>query len=484
MIKYLYPDYPEVTSSVAMIIISIALMLFLGFLMTRITKKLRLPNVTAYIVTGILIGPFCLNMIPNEVVTGMDFLPDIALAFIAFSTGEFFKVSTLKKNGLKVVWITLLEALMATLLVFVLTYYVLHLNLAFSIVLGALASATAPASTVMTIRQTKAKGDFVDTLLQVVALDDIVGLVAYSIAISIAVSSISGAAFSAMNVVKPLVVNILIMALGGFFGFILKCLIFQKRSKDNRLIISIAMIFAFCGICALLDVSPLLGCMSMSTVYINLTDDDKLFKQLNYFSPPILLLFFVRSGVSFDLGSLFHASGMVGTTPLLVIGVLYFVVRIIGKYFGAFLGCVWVKKPKEVRNYLGLALIPQAGVAIGLAALGARTLGGETGNALQTIILASSVLYELIGPACGKLSLYLSRSYSNKIEDIVDVPEVNESGVKKTSLELLIERINAIQKELPEHTISEEELAFTSAAEEQYEMLSPVRTPRGLRHRN
>ncbi len=484
MVKYLYPDYPEVSSPVAMIIISISLMLFLGFLMTRLTKKLRLPNVTAYIVTGILIGPFCLNMIPDRVVAGMDFLPDIALAFIAFSTGEFFKLSTLKKNGLKVVVITILEALTASVLVFILTYFILGLNLPFSIVLAALASATAPASTVMTIRQTKAKGDFVETLLQVVALDDIVGLVAYSIAISVAVSSISGKAFSAMSIIKPILINIGIMALGGLFGFFLKALIFQKRSKDNRLIISIALIFAFCGVCAMLGVSPLLGCMSMSTVYVNLTDDDKLFKQLNYFSPPLLLLFFVRSGVSFDLDSLVHASGAVGATPLLVIGVLYFVVRIVGKYAGAFVGCAVVGKNKKVRDYLGLALIPQAGVAIGLAALGARTLGGETGNALQTIILASSVLYELIGPACGKLSLYLSGSYSKKIEDIVEVKETDENGVPKTSLELLIERIQAIQEEIPEHAVSEEELAFTAAAEE-YDMMSPIRTPnrRGLRHR-
>ncbi len=484
MVKYLYPDYPEVSSPVAMIIISISLMLFLGFLMTRLTKKLRLPNVTAYILTGILIGPFCLNMIPDRVVAGMDFLPDIALAFIAFSTGEFFKLSTLKKNGLKVVVITILEALTASVLVFILTYFILGLNLPFSIVLAALASATAPASTVMTIRQTKAKGDFVETLLQVVALDDIVGLVAYSIAISVAVSSISGKAFSAMSIIKPILINIGIMALGGLFGFFLKALIFQKRSKDNRLIISIALIFAFCGVCAMLGVSPLLGCMSMSTVYVNLTDDDKLFKQLNYFSPPLLLLFFVRSGVSFDLGSLVHASGAVGATPLLVIGVLYFVVRIVGKYVGAFVGCALAGKNKKVRDYLGLALIPQAGVAIGLAALGARTLGGETGNALQTIILASSVLYELIGPACGKLSLYLSGSYSKKIEDIVEVKETDENGVPKTSLELLIERIQAIQEEIPEHAVSEEELAFTAAAEE-YDMMSPIRTPnrRGLRHR-
>ena len=453
------------TSSVATVIISVSIMLFFGFLMTRITKRLRLPNVTAYILTGILIGPFCLNLIPASVITGMEFLPDIALAFIAFSTGEFFRFDVLKKNGMKVVVITLFEALMASLVVFIFTYFILHLNLAFSVVLAALSSATAPASTMMTIRQTNSRGDFVDTLLQVVALDDLVGLVAYSIAISIALSSLSGSAFSIQTIAEPLFVNIAVLALGCVFGWILK-LLFRHRSKDNRLIISIAMLFAFCGICALVDVSPLLGCMSMGTVYINLSDDDKLFKQLNYFSPPIMLLFFVRSGLSFDLGALTNASGSIGATPLLTIGIVYFVVRIIGKYLGAFLGSAITGKSKEVRNYLGLALIPQAGVAIGLAALGARTLGGETGNALQTIILASSVLYELIGPACGKLSLYLSHSYSNRIEDIVEVNEVSDTGTPKTSLELLIERIQAIQEELPEHAIDEAELAFTQAAEE------------------
>ncbi len=173
-------------SPVAVTIISIALMLAIGFLMTRITKLLRLPNVTAYIVGGILAGPFCLNLLPAEVVEKTSFLPDIALAFIAFSTGEFFQVSTLKKNGEKVFVITVMESCCAALLVFLVCYFVLGLNLAFSIVLGALATATAPASTIMTIRQTGAKGDFVETLLQVVALDDVVGLILYSIAISVA----------------------------------------------------------------------------------------------------------------------------------------------------------------------------------------------------------------------------------------------------------------------------------------------------------
>ena len=462
-------DMLHITSSVSVIVISVALMLISGFAMTRITKKLRLPNVTAYIVAGILIGPYCLNLIPTGVVDGMSFIADIALAFIAFSTGEFFKFSTLKKSGAKAMVITVMEACLASVLVFIVVYFVLGLELNFSIVLAALASATAPASTVMTIRQTHAKGDFVETLLQVVALDDVVGLIAYSIAISVALASMTGD-FHAGNIIKPIVLNITVFVLGGVFGLFLKLLL-HKRSTDNRLIVSIALLFAFCGICAVLDVSPLLGCMSMSMIYINLTDDERLFKQLNYFSPPILLLFFVRSGVNFDLGALVNSSESIGSVSLLHIGVIYFIVRIIGKYLGAFVGCAMVKKDKLVRNYLGLALIPQAGVAIGLAAMGARTLGGETGDVLETIILASSVLYELIGPACAKLSLYLSKSYSNKLEDIVEIPE-DEEVSQKAEVELLIERIQAIQKELPKHDdpFYEDEQAFSEAAEEHYAM--------------
>ena len=310
----------HITSEVSVVIVSVALMLFSGFAMTRVTKRLRLPNVTAYIVAGILMGPYCLNLIPGRVVSGMSFVADIALAFIAFSTGEFFKFSTLKKSGAKVMIITVMEACLASVLVFIVVYFVLGLELNFSIVLAALASATAPASTVMTIRQTHAKGEFVETLLQVVALDDMVGLLAYSIAISVALASMTGE-FHAGSIVKPILLNIIVFVLGGLFGLFLKLLL-HERSTDNRLIVSVAVLFAFCGICAILDVSPLLGCMSMSMLYINLTDDEWLFKQLNYFSPPILLLFFVRSGINFDLGALVNSSKSIGSVSLLHIGVI------------------------------------------------------------------------------------------------------------------------------------------------------------------
>ncbi len=462
-----------VTSNVAIIIISISIMLFTGFAMTRVTKKLKLPNVTAYIITGIILGPFVLNLVPQNVVIGMDFLSDIALAFIAFGTGEFFKFSTLKKGGSKVIVITIFESLMASLFIFIVMFFILKMNLAFAIVLSALAAATAPASTVMTIRQTNAKGDFVNTLLQVVALDDIVGLLAYSIAISVATSSMhNGSSFHILDILKPLAINIAVFIVGGIFGLLLKLFMTQKRTTDNRLIIAIAMIFLFCGICSLLSISPLLGCMSMGTIYINIAKDDKLFKQLNYFSPPILLLFFVKSGINFKLDALINTTSSIGGISLLVIGIVYFIIRILGKYVGAYLGALITKKPKEIRNYLGFALVPQAGVAIGLAALGARTLGGDTGSALETIILASSVLYELIGPALAKASLYLSKSYSNKLEDITDVTPLNADGTKKNQIEILIERINKIQEQIPKHeeVLNAEENAFTEAAEEYYMM--------------
>ena len=465
MLENIYEQL-NITSPVAMIIISVALMLFSGFAMTRITKKLRLPNVTAYILAGILLGPSCFGLVPKEMVEGMDFIADVALAFIAFGTGEFFRFSSLKKNGGKVLVITLLEAFLPSALIFLVSYFLLGIELTFAVVLSALAAATASASTIMTIRQTRAKGDFVDTLLQVVAVDNVLALIAYSVAISLAVST----DMSFGSIILPVLTNIGVLLLGGVFGLFMKWLMPKKRSTDNRLIISVALMFTFCGICAVLDVSPLLGCMSMGMVYINITQDDKLFKQLNYFSPPILLLFFVRSGLSFDLNALTNRSVAVGTAPLIVVGLVYFAVRMVGKYGGAFLGCSIVKKPKEVKNYLGLALIPQAGVAIGLAALGARAIGGEAGAALQTIILSSSILYELVGPPCAKLSLYLSHSYSDKLEDLTSHVETEE---EVSEVELLIRRIHAIQEELPVHTSSEEEQAFTEAAEEQYTFVQP-----------
>lgn len=459
-----------IESPVAVTIISVALMLFCGFAMTRITRIFKLPNVTAYLIAGILLGPDCFAVIPKSFIQGSDFLADIALAFIAFATGEFFRIKVLRESGFRIIAVALFEAMLASLLVFAVTYFLLGLSLTFSIVLAAIGSTTSSASTLVTIRQTGAKGDFVNAMLQVDALDSIIGLLAYSVAISVAVAETRGGGIDVWSVLKPALVNLGVLALGGVFGFLLKLLMPKRRSTDNRLIITLSMLFLFCGVCTLLGISPLLGCMSMGTVYINITDDDKLFKQLNYFSPPILLLFFVRSGLNFDLDRLFSASGSIGGVSMMAVGALYFITRIAGKYFGTFFGCAVTKYPKKTRDWLGLSLVPQAGVAIGLAALGARTIGGDTGASLETIILAAGILYELIGPACAKLALYKSGSYSNKLETLAPVAETTPDGRKKTATELLAERIKKIQETLPppERGVSEEEQAFEEAAEETY----------------
>lgn len=451
-------------SSVPAVIISITIMLFFGFLTTRLTKLLKLPNVTAYIITGIIIGPFVMDLIPETVSSGMNFISDIALAFIAFGVGEYFRVDVLKKNLGKLVVITAFESLAASVSVFVLTFFLLGLDLSFSLVLAALASATAPASTMMTIRQTKASGDFVDTLLAVVALDDVISLIAFSLAISVASAS-SGNGYSFGSLALPIAYNLLMIGLGVALAFVLKFLM-KRRSSDNRLIVSVALLFLLCGVGAALSISPLLGCMAMGMVYINISEDDKLFKQLNYFSPPILLLFFVHSGINFRIDMLFNG-GNYGVLPLAVIGVFYFMVRIAGKYSGAFLGCSIAGKPKKTRNCLGLALIPQAGVAIGLAALASRVIGGVDGAAIQTIILSSSVLYELVGPGCAKLSLHLSGSINSA--DRSDAAEENRTKLDKVAE--LREKVLQIQKEIDEEQCSDiEEKAFNESAfsEESY----------------
>ena len=460
-------------SYAAQVTISLAAMLLLGYIMTKVMALVKLPNVTAYIIAGILLGPYCLKVVPEAVVSGMDFLPDIALAFIAFSVGQFFELDLLKKNGIKVIIITVFESLMASIVIFIVTYFIMKIDIRFSLLLSALASATAPASTIMTIRQTHAKGDFVDTLLEVVALDDVVGLVTFSVAITVVLGQASSADSDLMtSVVIPLLKNIIALLLGGACGGALKYAIATKTSTDNRLIIAISILFSFVGVCSLMDVSPLLGCMAMGAVYINITNDDRLFKQLNYFSPPILLLFFVRSGIAFNLGGLFSSQSSVSGISLALISVVYFFCRIIGKYAGAFTGCLMTNKPAKTRNFLGLGLVPQAGVAIGLAAMAARILGPGIGEDMQTIIMSSSILYELIGPACGKLGLYLSGSYSNDLDEITQVIQIDEKGEQKSNVDVLIERIRQIQQEFPEHRpgyITPSEEAFNEAIDEQYE---------------
>ena len=386
------------------ILIMISIMLLAGFIMTRLTKKLLLPNVSGYILAGIIIGPYVLKIVPLEFVRNLDFISDIALAFIAFGVGRFFKKETLLRTGKWVIIITLFESLLAGLLITLTMYYIFKLSLSLSLLLGAIGTATAPASTVMTINQYHGKGDFVYTLLQVVALDDVVCLLVFSIVSSVIVALDSGQ-FALTSIVIPLSLNILMILLGALFAYILNLLLVPKRSQDNRLIITTAMLLGLTGFCAIFNVSPLLACMAFGAVYINVAKDKALYHQLNIFTPPIMVMFFVVSAMNLDL-TILKSFG--------IVGVAYFVIRIVGKYLGVYLGSYLVQTSKEIRNYLGVVLIPQAGVSIGLAYLARRMLPSDIGNLLMTIILASSILYELIGPASAKFALFKAGAFNSE----------------------------------------------------------------------
>lgn len=385
------------------ILLVLSIILFSGFIMTRLTNTLNMPKVSGYILAGILIGPYCLNFIPTSIIETMGFVSDWALAFIAFGVGKFFKKEVLMQTGKKIVFITISEAMAAGILVTFLLKLIFSLDWGFALILGAIAMATAPASTMMTINQYKAKGEFVNTLLQIVALDDVVCLLTFSIISAIVTGNAAGK-LSVSDITIPIAYNILMIALGAFCGYFLSRLLIPARSRDNRLILVIAMLLGISGICAAVDISPLLSCMVFGAVYINLTMDKKLFRQINNFTPPVMSIFFIVSGINLDLNAL----KTVGA-----IGVSYFLIRIVGKYMGTYISCLIMKTGKEVRNYMGLALIPQAGVAIGLAFLGQRMLPEETGKLMLTIILSSSVLYEMVGPISAKGALFLSGSISN-----------------------------------------------------------------------
>ena len=393
------------TSGVGRILVAVCIMLFAGYGLSRLTKLIRLPNVTGYIVAGVLIGPFVLDLVPQDLILGMSFLSNIALSFIAFGIGKFFKKDVIKKGGPKVLVISLSETLLAGVLVTLATKFIFGLQWDFALLLGAIATATAPASTMQTINQYKAKGEFVDTLLQVVAIDNVICLLLFTVAIAIVQGNYGSGGTQVMDVIWPLIFNIIFIAVGFLFGVILSYLI-KGRGESNRLIILVAMLFLLTGAGSLLGVSPLLSCMAFGASYINFTKDDELFKQLNSFTPPIMLLFFVLSGLRMDL-SAFLSIGL--------IGIVYFAMRFVGKYFGVFGGASIVKSEKTTRNYLGLGLIPLAGVAIALAFMGQQALKGtadadgkDLGVLFMNIVLVASLLYEMVGPVLAKFAIFRS----------------------------------------------------------------------------
>lgn len=374
----------------------LALILFSGLLFGRIVKYLKLPNVTGYLIAGLVIGPHVLKLLSADLVARLDFISEMALAFIAFSIGAEFKLSFLKKTGIAPIVIALFEALAAAVLVAG-VLILCGFDIAVALLLGAIASATAPAATVMVVKQYNAKGPVTSTLLSVVALDDAVALMAFGFAMA-AVSAMQSPGQSSVLVTALLPFAEILgsiavgLLLGALFNFPLR---FFKKSS-NRLIITCGFVFLVDAIASAAGLSSLLLCMSMGAALINTgADGAEIFKLVDSVTPPIFLMFFVVSGAGLDIGVL---------PQIGLLGVLYLTVRVAGKIAGAAFGAWLVKAPEPVRKYIGLTLVPQAGVAIGLSLVAAGTLP-EAGKTIRAVVLCATLIYELVGPAVTKIGL-------------------------------------------------------------------------------
>ena len=378
------------------IVLYLSLAMVVALLMTRVTRLVRLPNVTAYLIAGVLIGPGVLNLLNSDSIGTLSVLTSVSLGFIAFSIGDEFKLSTLKQIGSQAMIITLFEALGAIVLVDCITV-ALGFPPAMCITLGALAASTAPAATLMVVRQYKADGPLTRMLLPVVAADDAIGLIAYSISINVAIAL---AQHESLNIVStfliPLVQIAVALLSGALIGFAAALSHRFFRSHTNRMSIAIAGVFACTALADQFGLSSLLMCMAMGAVYVNLRDDaERVLGCVDDWTYPLFMLFFVISGASLDLGSL----PKVG-----LLGLVYIVTRFGGKWVGSYLGSTLTHQPDVIRQNIGFALMPQAGVAIGMATLAAAQLPGY-GTQVQTVILAGTLVYELIEPLSAKFAL-------------------------------------------------------------------------------
>ncbi len=420
--------------------------LFAGLLMTRLFVKLKLPDVTAYLVAGVLIGPCVLGrtgigFATFEQVDSLSVISDVALGFIAFAIGHEFRLSELKPTGKQATIIGILQAVITTILVDAVLIGVHFINpeiisLPVAITLGAIAAATAPAATLMVVRQYKAKGPVTDVLLPVVALDDAVGLVVFAVSFGIAQSMENGTANAAALIIEPLMEVVLSLGFGGIVGFLLTFLerYFHSHRNRNALIVGSVMLTVAVSQLKIpvgsftFGFSSLLVCMMLGTVFCNycpLSED--LMLQADRWSGPALTLFFVLSGsaLQFDVFS---------DITVVLIGLIYIVARSIGKYLGARLSSDLAHSPETVRKYLGITLLPQAGVALGMCTTAYRLLGGAPGTLIRNIILFSVLIYELVGPSLTKMAL-------TKAGDIQAIPQEVKARRKK--------QLEAVTKPVP-----------------------------------
>ncbi len=413
-------------------LLSVSMAILAGLLMTRISRLAKLPNVTAYLVSGVVIGPFVLGALGIDhlgftslgQVEALDLASDIALGFIAFSIGSEFRLADLKAIGRQTFVVGVFQALTATLFVdaALFVFHILRpdvLSVAQTITLGAIATATAPAATLMVVRQYKAKGPLTNLLLPVVALDDAVGLIVFAVSFGIAKTLVTGNVDMVSILVNPLVEIVCSLGLGAFMGWLLTQLEKLFNSNTNRLNMTIAFVFLTVALSmaefqigpVTVGFSSLLVCMMLGTVFCNccpLSGD--LMYLADKWSSPVLALFFVLCGAELDL-SVF-ASG-----TIVLVGVVYILARSAGKYLGARVSAKATHCSPEICKYLGVTLLPQAGVALGMCTT-AMELGPEQGSLIRNITLFAVLIYELVGPLMTKMALTAAGDIQPKSEEI------------------------------------------------------------------
>ena len=382
----------------------LAAALGMGLLLSRVVKKLNLPDVTGFLIAGLIIGPYCLGVFSGESLEAVSDITAVALGFIAFSIGGEFKKENLKRVGMKAFIITVFQAMAAVILVDA-ALILAGFDIPLAITLGAIATATAPAATLMVVRQYKARGKMTNTLLSVVAMDDAIGLAVFSISLAIAQSLTSGAVPTVNTMLlQPLIEIVLSLLIGFAIGAIASICIRFFKSRANRLCITIASVLLGVALSNMLGLSSLLLCMSIGAAVVNLRSDaETILEGAERWTTPLFMLFFVISGAELDLTVL---------TSVGLLGLIYIVARSIGKYLGAYLGARIVKSEPSIQRYLGLTLLPQAGVAIGMAQIVMSKLP-EYGAQIRAVVLCATLIYELVGPVLTRIALVKSGEIEN-----------------------------------------------------------------------
>lgn len=372
------------------------LLLCVGLAGAKAIRKFKLPSVTGYLIAGLLFGPYVTKVVPAEVIETLSFFSTVALGFIAFSIGGEFKLSYFKRVGLTPVVIAFTESFGAVFIV-IGALLLAGFELPFSIMLGAIAAATAPAATVMVIKQYRAKGILTETLLSVVAIDDATALMAFAISTAIAQSMTSNAGGNILSsMITPIVEIGLALIVGAVLAVIFSLIMKRTTGKNSQLTLTVGFILIAVGLSKTLVISELLTCMAFGAVFTNLYSySESIMTIADEFTPPLLLLFFVLSGAELNIAIL---------PQIGVVGIIYVVFRVIGKYLGAAFGAKIMKADDKIVKYLGPALVPQAGVAIGLSLVATQVVPAE-GARIRAVILCATLIYELVGPAIAKWAL-------------------------------------------------------------------------------